>query len=305
MGIFNRFLDWASSEIQKTTGEQDRRINVAKLKELSQSFQEKVTQAIHILNTYIDRFNSNIFSINQIRKDKVEKNIFILQTFLSHFGRCKPIGKYIEESNMIPAVFPTKQLEQIDQYASNYDWSSACVFGQTVCLTPIGMTIKNRSSNTDMQQQLNKFELEMEATLNLLSAKQFKTNLEIQIAELYSNNISFITNFISDNILPELELVTSFFQAESLKNCILCNKSFDNVHFHYAITSLQGTRYDKHYNFIKNAFLFYVISCRIYNTPVLTRLLNGTSSENDVTQLEGEFRLLQAQSSPVLENKIL
>lgn len=64
----------------------------------------------------------------------------------------------------------------------------------------------------------------------------------------------------------------------------------------YNLNAIVNTTYHKHYQFVKNAFAFYVLSCRIYNTPVLTNLLHSKTTENDVEQLKNERKLLDAQT---------
>ena len=45
--------------------------------------------------------------------------------------------------------------------------------------------------------------------------------------------------------------------------------------------------------------MFYVIACRIYNTPILTNLLKGTSSESDLSQITMEKSVLENQINKV------
>lgn len=73
----------------------------------------------------------------------------------------------------------------------------------------------------------------------------------------------------------------------------------------YDINSIKDTRYDRHYQFIKNAFMFYVISCRIYNTPVLTRLLANQATSEDAARLLKEKELLENQTAALDESMLL
>ena len=51
--------------------------------------------------------------------------------------------------------------------------------------------------------------------------------------------------------------------------------------------------------FIKNAFAFYVIACKIYNTPVLSRLLQHNVTETDRSIVNKENELLSLQAGKV------
>ena len=77
------------------------------------------------------------------------------------------------------------------------------------------------------------------------------------------------------------------------------------IGFHYNICTLIGTPYEQHYQFIKNALMFYVISCKIYDTPVLTHLLSHTISIDDKQQIETEHKLLLQQARTVSNSMIV
>ncbi len=108
-----------------------------------------------------------------------------------------------------------------------------------------------------------------------------------------------------ERILPELELIEAFFQAEELKNEIICGNPLENLSFTFYIQALENTPYHRHYQFVKNAFAFYVLSCRIYNTPVLTNLLQNRTTENDISQLEDEKAALVYQSTAISETAMV
>lgn len=66
-----------------------------------------------------------------------------------------------------------------------------------------------------------------------------------------------------------------------------------------------NTIYQKHYNFIRNAFWFYILSATIYSSPVLTKLLEDKKiTENDIKKLEGQKLLCEEQIIFLENNKI-
>ena len=175
----------------------------------------------------------------------------------------------------------------------------------TFFLSPIGMTLKTRKQNLSMLEQIHALELQTEATLRELRGRENVTEQERKICSLYTDNIRFISTFITDHILPELELIEAFFQAEELKNEIICGNPLENLSFTFYIQALENTPYHRHYQFVKNAFAFYVLSCRIYNTSVLTNLLQNRTTENDISQLEDEKAALVYQSTAVSETAMV
>jgi hypothetical protein len=68
---------------------------------------------------------------------------------------------------------------------------------------------------------------------------------------------------------------------------------------------LRDTPYQKHYLFVKNVFLFYVLSCKIYNTPVLTRLLNNRITNEDLIAMERHKEALHLQGEQVRQQLII
>ena len=308
MGIrdfFNRAIDWAAEQVQASTGEAERREKVRQLKRLAEDFKEKVTEAISKLNAAIQLFNQAISELNRIRSKKVKDNIGHLYAFLKKFGSCKPAGAYADEDEKLPAEFPQQKLDSIENYIAGVDWSQEDVFMDTFFLSPLGMTLKTRKQNLSMLEQIHALELQTEATLRELRGRENVTEQERKICSLYTDNIRFISTFITDHILPELELIEAFFQAEELKNEIICGNPLENLSFTFYIQALENTPYHRHYQFVKNAFAFYVLSCRIYNTPVLTNLLQNRTTENDISQLEDEKAALVYQSTAVSETAMV
>ena len=77
--------------------------------------------------------------------------------------------------------------------------------------------------------------------------------MEIKICNLYTENVEFISNFISTNIIPELQLVEAFFQAEKIKNEVIAGYIPDEkITFNYSMNSIENTDYSRHYQFVKN-----------------------------------------------------
>lgn len=297
--LFGRAVDWAADQIQSTTGEKERRQHVDRLKSLAHEFKEKVETAVDQLNRIVDSFNEKIRILNDVRSKKVEQNIEALFTFLKKFGNCKPAGDYVGEKQKLPREFPQRDYDKITNYISDVDWSQNEVFFNSFILTPIGMGIKTQKQNISMQELINELQLQMDATLKNLEQQRFDTEQDTKICEIYVSNVEFISQFIQKKIIPELELVEAFFQAEMIKNQVICNQPVENLRFMYHVDMIKGTAYDRHYQFVKNVLMFYVVSCKIYNTPVLSNLLNARTTHDDIVQLENEKQMLTTQADLV------
>lgn len=87
--------------------------------------------------------------------------------------------------------------------------------------------------------------------------------------------MEFIGDYISKVILPELDVVEAFFQTLCLKNEVIAGRTLTNIKFRNNLEIIQNTQYQKHFLFVRNAFMFYVIACKIYTTPILTKIINS------------------------------
>lgn len=302
MGILSDALDWMAKQVQDTTGETRRRELVNELKRAAERFKALVEQEIRKLNDWVEKFNCEIIKLNEVRRSKVGANIGVLQDKLVKFGNCKPAGAFAEESSKEIEKFPQKQYDNIHNYIDGVDWSSEDVFWKTFQLSALGMKIVTRNQNLTMQEKINALQMETEETVHELSQKTFATQQDTKICQLYLQNITFIADYIKTVIIPEFELVEAFFQAEKLKDEIIAKHDLQQVQFTYDITCLKGTIYEKHYRFVRNAYMFYIVSCRVYETPVLTRLLNSQTTADDIQQLEREHRLLEKGGGLVKES---
>ena len=302
MGLFDNVLDWAADKVQSFTGEKERRQLVLQVKEIYTQFKTNAEMAVDKLNDAIEVFNSKIQLLNSERQGIVKNNISSLFSFLSKFGKLKDVGQYCKENEKIPANLPEHQYESIGNYIRNIDWTKDDVFQDSFLLSPIGMKVKTRKQNLSMHEKISELQLEAEETINQIRLRTFSVGVEQEICELYIQNIIFISNFIKEKIIPELAMVESFFQALKIKDKVIAGHELVNLEFRNEIQLLKDTIYKKHYYFIKNAFVFFIFSCKVYNTPVLTNLLNNVASEDDRTVLLNYRKELTVLSSNVEEN---
>lgn len=307
MGLLDRIndaLDWMADKIQTSTGEKNRRQLVQKLKDEYVRFRAMVIDLINAINEVISQFNDHIKKLNKLRSGIVAYNIEKLSNFLAEFGRLKSPGAYTAESEKVPAELPTQDFEKKEAYINDVDWSQSDVVYNTFFLTPLGMMHKTKGQNLSMQEQLNNMKLEFEETKRVLELKQYATEQDIEICDLYIKCVATISTVIERIIIPELNLISAFFDALAVKDAVLASLTVSTVNARKNIAVLAGTSYQKHYIFIKNAFLFYVMSCKIYNTPVLSRLLNNQIQEGDKELMSKHTNMLISQAKQLSENAL-
>lgn len=303
--MFDGVLDWAADKVQTITGEKERRQLVADLKNYFIEFKENVEKLVVVLNEAITNFNERVKQLNGLRKGVVCRNIVQLSVYLKRFGKVKDFGEYCREEEKQIEGLPQQQFDKVENYISEVDWSKDDVFMDTFFLSPIGMKIKTRKQNLSLREHINQFRMEAESTINQLKMRTFTVEQDKKICEVYIDCVSYVTKYIVDIVLPELELIEAFFQAQKIKDNIIADNAIENLVFKNNIEVLKDTVYEKHYLFVKNAFMFYVLSCKIYNTPVLTRVLKNQTTATDVKLLENQKNALLLQGKKVSENLII
>lgn len=102
-----------------------------------------------------------------------------------------------------------------------------------------------------------------------------------EIANLYRALIATVRMAIRDTILPELTGIDAFLVADAIKNSIISDMDPQNAEI-LSIDSYQGTAYDMHYIFIRNAFDYYTTIVKFFTEPVLTNIV----ADNKVTDAE-------------------
>ncbi len=161
------------------------------------------------------------------------------------------------------------------------------------------MKMKTQKQNLSIQEKLNALKIESEQTLFELQNLKLSAEQDIEIANLYIYCVKGIIHYIETVIIPELDVVEGFFQALAIKNKVIAEEALANIPFKNRLSIIQDTAYQDHYHFVRNAFLFYVVACKIYNTPVLTNLFMGNTSEEDYIEITQEKNALEEQMQVV------
>ena len=286
MEIFDKLNNWAADKVQTATGEKERKQLVKDYEKKKIEFIELVNNQVPIINNKIYNYNYIIKDINCYRKDIVSNNILLLHDFLEKFGKVKSLGEYSNERAVNELSIPEKSIESKEQYFSEINWSSEEVFEKSYKLGIIQTRSQTREQNISIVSSMETLNLEIEKTIRDLRNKIFEIEKDKEIANIYFETITIISEYIIGTILPELEVVESFFQSLILKNEIIAGHHLGNLEFNNNLLLLKDSQYEKHFQFVKNTFLFYLISRKIFDTPVLSKLIYGNVEERDKLMLQ-------------------
>lgn len=304
MSFVDNMLDWVANKVQSCTGEKDRKELVNQIKDKYKEFKEIVETYVNTINEKILDLNQLIQKINNYRSSQVKKNINHLQVFLGKFGNVKLLGEYAEEKSTLYLSIPKKELEVRESYIAEIDWSEDEVFINSLSQGVSRTKQKTEAQNISMVERLKNFNVEIETTKRQFDIKKYNIEKDKELAELYLECVIIISDYINNCILPELEVVEAFFQTLIIKNKIIAGNQLQNIVFTNDLLLLKDTPYEEHFQFVKNAFMFYIISCKIFDTPVLTKLINSQVDDSDLVTLQANKKNLLEQKDKVNEHLI-
>lgn len=305
MGIIN----WAARKVQNFTGETDRKQIVAQTKLEYVKSRKEIEYIVQELNYTIEKFNIKIVELNNYREKRIKNDVEKLGSFLSTFGNIKDISEYSEEKEKSFFNIPERAFEKVENYIADIDWSSDEIFLRTFFQGGAFASIFTRGQNLKMREILAKFKADMMGEKDKLNNKiEMIEKVDMRICDLYIELIKAICYYIEFQIVPQIEVIQSFLECESVKNVYIADtkaKTIENVEYETDIKLYDNTIYQKHFNFIRNAFWFYILSANIYSSPVLTKLLkNKRLTKDDIKELEGQKLLCQKQMKFLENNKI-
>mgnify|MGYP004638295811 FL=1 len=305
MGIINL----VARKVQNFTGETDRKQIVAQTKLEYVKSRKEIEYIVQELNYTIEKFNIKIVELNNYREKRIKNDVEKLGSFLSTFGNIKDMSEYSEEKEKSFFNIPERAFEEVENYIADIDWSSDEVFLRTFFQGGAFASIFTRGQNLKMLERLEEFKnsvINMKDKLNNKIAMIEK--VDMRICDLYIELVEKISDYIKFQIVPQIEVIQSFLECESVKNVYIADtkaKIIENVEYETDIKLYDNTIYQKHYNFVRNSFWFYILSATIYSSPVLTKLLeNKNITDADIEKLEGQKLLCKEQIILLESNKI-
>lgn len=305
MGIINL----VARKVQNFTGETDRKQIVAQTKLEYVKSRKEIEYIVQELNYTIEKFNIKIVELNNYREKRIKNDVEKLGSFLSTFGNIKDISEYSEEKEKSFFNIPERAFEEVENYIADIDWSSDEVFLRTFFQGGAFASIFTRGQNLKMLERLEEFKNSVINMKDKLNNKiKMIEKVDMRVCDLYIELIKAICYYIEFQIVPQIEVIQSFLECESVKNVYIADtkaKIIENVEYETDIKLYDNTIYQKHYNFVRNSFWFYILSATIYSSPVLTKLLeNKNITDNDIEKLEGQKLLCKEQIILLESNKI-
>mgnify|MGYP004489742065 CR=1 FL=1 len=305
MGIINL----VARKVQNFTGETDRKQIVAQTKLEYVKSRKEIEYIVQELNYTIEKFNIKIVELNNYREKRIKNDVEKLGSFLSTFGNIKDMSEYSEEKEKSFFNIPERAFEEVENYIADIDWSSDEVFLRTFFQGGAFASIFTRGQNLKMLERLEEFKNSVINMKDKLNNKiKMIEKVDMRVCDLYIELIKAICYYIEFQIVPQIEVIQSFLECESVKNVYIADtkaKTIENVEYETDIKLYDNTIYQKHFNFIRNAFWFYILSANIYSSPVLTKLLkNKRLTKDDIKEFEGQKLLYQKQMKFLENNKI-
>lgn len=302
-------INWLARKVQNFTGETDRKQIVAQTKLEYVKSRKEIEYIVQELNYAIEKFNIKIVELNNYREKRIKNDVEKLGSFLSTFGNIKDISEYSEEKEKSFFNIPERAFEEVENYIADIDWSSDEVFLRTFFQGGAFASIFTRGQNLKMLERLEEFKNSVINMKDKLNNKiKMIEKVDMRVCDLYIELIKAICYYIEFQIVPQIEVIQSFLECESVKNVYIADtkaKTIENVEYETDIKLYDNTIYQKHYNFVRNSFWFYILSATIYSSPVLTKLLeNKKITDADIEKLEGQKLLCKEQIILLESNKI-
>lgn len=291
-------IDW----VEDFTGKTERDRILHEMNNLQNDVKKTLETGIKEINKQIEELNININKLNLFRENSIKNNLIFLDKFLQKFSFVDKNIFFREENNWSYSKKNIALINDIEEYKNKYDLDGSLELLKAA-FGAIYLHFKRQKENVRLNAELGRMRHEYEKLKNDLKyQKQFyKENNEIALLYMICLNEIHLT--IVNIILPEFETVEAFCQVLELKNKVISDEDLENIVFKNRILALQGTDYDKHYRFIKNAYAFYVISLKIYNTPILSNLFNSKFSKSNFSETENELKYLEERKNILLKQK--
>ena len=288
--------------VEDFTGKTERDRILHEMNNLQNDVKKTLETGIKEINKQIEELNININKLNLFRENSIKNNLIFLDKFLQKFGFVDKNIFFREENNWSYSKKNIALINDIEEYKNKYDLDGSLELLKAA-FGAIYLHFKRQKENVRLNAELGRMRHEYEKLKNDLKyQKQFyKENNEIALLYMICLNEIHLT--IVNIILPEFETVEAFCQVLELKNKVINDEDLENIVFKNRILALQGTDYDKHYRFIKNAYAFYVISLKIYNTPILSNLFNSKFSKSNFSETENELKYLEERKNILLKQK--
>ncbi len=206
-----------------------------------------------------DDYNNNISIINAEKvsmRDELRKLYDFLRFVGGTLDKKISIIDFVEESpapNISEEVEPAVQ----EEYSSD--------------LFIIGDIIDNEKAR---KYEKNIYWKTLDYKKNLKKKEQAVSRMKdcVEIAIIYRNMLVTLKDSIREKIIPEFEYIKAFLIADAIREKYISGGPIENIK-PCNITEYKGTKYNIHYQFVKNTFDFLDLCKAFFSRPLLTELM--------------------------------
>ena len=108
---------------------------------------------------------------------------------------------------------------------------------------------------------------------------------------------------INETVIPELSGIRAFLYASSIANKVAEGETLTPGIEPINIMEIQGTRYNEHYLFIKNAVEYYTLIVEIFTNQVLTHMLDDDKiTEDEEKTFEKHIKQIENKQKNLSKN---
>lgn len=261
------------------------------------------------------KYNDQVHAINSLRQN-LQDEITALYRFLRRFG---DLGKqvtpfdYVTENSRYTKDKASRGSLGCDNSKGSSGFAKAATIS-SIIFAPVALPVvwaadsiskrsKNKKEFQELEMDFQKQCTEWEQTKRERRAEAKLYEEASEIAKLYRALIATVRMAIRETILPELTGIDAFLIADAIKNAIISNMNPDDAEV-ANISVYQGSAYDMHYVFVRNALDYYTMIVKFFTEPILTNIIadnkvtpeEKTDFHAKVAQIEKQTKLLEDTS---------
>lgn len=280
------------------------------------AYKEEIDQLNNNAEAMRYKYNDQIHAINSLRQN-LQDEIAALYKFLRRFG---DFGKKITPFDYVTEDSRHGKGTSINEKGVDHNGDSrssgflktaaipALIFAPTTL--PALWAADAISKRSKCKKEYQNLEIDFENRRTEWDKAKQEKRAEAQlykdateIANIYRALIGTVRMAIRETILPELTGIDAFLVADAIKNALISDIDPEDAEI-ASISMYQGTAYDMHYIFVRNACDYYTMIVRFFTEPILTNIMadNKVTSEEQrafrakVAQIKDQTKLLEDTS---------
>lgn len=283
-----------------------------KLVELSKKIEKDKEKMNYLYTKFEKKFGvkkdeyDSIVSVINSERSLLRIEIRKLYSFLNNFGDMeKEITPFDFTFEKYAKLFDTDEVKEMDtRFKSNKK-----VLGATLLFGLSGLVVKslynhhqNNKLYKDKNQEYETLKIEWLKELHERAKILHFMDISIKIAAVYYHTIIMVKNAINDYIIPELEGVKVFLYVSSIKENIVNKEPITNIVPH-KISKYKKTKFNNHYEFVKNSFDFYTLICGFFTQNILTSIIqDGQITLQEKKDFKSQIKQIEESRNKLITN---